>query len=264
MYIDSHAHIEGSQFDADREAMLERARAAGLKRILAIGNGEAAGEFGRALAYAEQYEWIYASTGLHPQDARLATPELYEEMSRLARHPKLLAWGEIGLDYFYESSAREVQQRVFTEQMELARAASKPLIIHCRASKNGTDAWDDALRLLGEHWRSSGLGGILHCFTGTLEHARQALDLGFMLSFAGNISYPSAVNIREAAAFVPLERFLIETDCPYLAPVPHRGQRNEPAYVLETAKVLGAQRGLDGEQAGEQAAENFERFFHLS
>jgi TatD DNase family protein len=264
MYIDSHAHIEGKVFDADREAMLARARAAGLKWLLAIGNGEAAGSYGRALEYAGKYEWIYASTGLHPQDARLASPEVYDEMARLAQNKRLLAWGEIGLDYFYEKSGREVQRRVFVEQMELARAAGKPIIIHCRPSDKSTDAWDEALELIEEHWRPTGLGGILHCFTGGLTHARRALDLGFLLSFAGNISYPSAGNIREAAGYVPRESFLIETDCPYLAPIPHRGQRNEPAYVVETARVAGAQRGCTGEEAGRQAVENFERFFGLA
>ena len=150
-----------------------------------------------------------------------------------------------------------MQQRVFVQQMEMARAVRReglPIIIHNRPSDNSENAWEDLFRLLREHWASSGLAGVLHCFTGTVEHARAALDLGFMLSFAGNITYPKAQNIRDAAAMAPLDRIFIETDSPYLAPVPHRGKRNEPAFVVETARQIGELRGLSREDIGRQTA----------
>jgi len=263
MFIDSHAHIDGTQFASDREAMLERARAAGVYRLLAIGNGDGPGTLDCAIPYADKYEWIYASTGIHPHEAKLADQAAYDALERIARHPKVIAWGEIGLDYWYDHSPRDVQQEVFIHQMEQAHAAHKPIIIHCRPSANGEDAWDDCLRLLRERWAPTGLGGILHCFTGSIDHARAALDIGFVISFAGNISYPKAQNIRDAAAMVPADRFFVETDCPYLAPIPHRGKRNEPAYVVEIACQIGVLRGISGEEAGLLAAQNFERFFNL-
>jgi len=263
MYVDSHAHIEGRQFAGDRPEMLARARQAGLVGLLAIGNGDGPANVECAIPYAEQHDWIWASIGLHPHEARLATPEAYDKMVRLARHPRVIAWGEIGLDYFYLHSPRDVQQRVFVEQLQLASAAGKPIIIHCRPSDNTHDAWDDLLRLLAEHWAANGPGGILHCFTGQPEHAQAALELGFMISLAGNITYPKAQNIRETAAEVPADRFLIETDSPYLAPVPHRGKRNEPAYVVEVAAAIAELRGIEPMQAATLATRNFFRFFRL-
>jgi TatD DNase family protein len=265
MFIDSHAHIEGSQFAQDRDAMLVRAREAGLTALLAIGNGDGpgTGTLDCAVKFADQHDWIYATTGIHPHEAKLATQADYDEMQQLARHPKLLAWGEIGLDYWYEHSPRDVQRRVFVEQMEMAAAANKPIIIHCRPSQNGQDAWEDCLRLLREHWQPTGLQGVMHCFTGELDHAKASLDLGFNLSFAGNLTYPKAQNIRDAASMVPADRFFIETDCPYLAPVPFRGKRNEPAFVTETAGAIGKLRGMSREEVGAQTAENFRTFFRL-
>ena len=216
--IDSHAHVDVSEFDADREEMLARARAAGVRTILAIGGGPDALE--SSLPFAEMYDWIYAAAGIHPHEAQLATPAHYETLSQMAEHPRFLAWGEIGIDYHYDHSPRDVQQRVFVDQLKLARAAKLPVILHCR------EAWPDCLALLEEHWRSSGLGGIFHCFTGTVEEARRGIDMGFLVSFAGNVTYPMAQNLREAAREVPLESLLIETDCPFLAPQPYRGRRN--------------------------------------
>src|SRR5215475_15776111 len=257
MYIDSHAHLEGHKFDSDRSEMLARARAAGLERILAIGSGTGPGTYDCALKVAEQHDWIFASTGLHPHEANVATAADYEEMSRLARHPKIIAWGEIGLDYFYDHSPREVQKEVFRRQMEQARAAKLPIIIHCRPSNNSENAWDDTIQMLRNHWASSGLGGILHCFTGEWKHARAALDMGFYISFAGNVSFPKAENIRATAKQVPVDRMLIETDSPFLAPVPHRGKRNEPAYVVNTAEAIGQLRGMRKEEIGLRTAQNF-------
>ena len=206
---------------------------------------------------------IFATIGIHPHEAALAQERHYGEMEKRARDPRVIAWGEIGLDYFYDHSPRAVQQTVFVRQMELARAAKLPIVIHNRPSDNSENAWEDLFRLLREHWQSSGLGGILHCFTGTLQHARAGLDLGFMISFAGNVSYPKAISIREAAAQIPFAHMLIETDSPYLAPVPHRGKRNEPAFVAETARHIGALRGISAEEVGAATTENFYRFFGL-
>jgi len=261
MYIDSHAHLEGNKFDSDRDEMLARAREAGLKRILAIGSGEGPGTYDCALRIAEQHDWIFASTGLHPHEARVATDADYAEMARLAGHPKLIAWGEIGLDYFYDHSPREVQKEVFRRQMALAAEAELPIIIHCRPSNNSENAWDDCLQMLGDYWARTGLLGILHCFTGEWKHAEAALALGFYISFAGNVSYPKAENIRQSAKQVPADRMLIETDSPYLAPVPHRGKRNEPGFVVNTAEAIARLRGVSKEEIGRQTTENFYRLF---
>jgi TatD DNase family protein len=264
VFVDSHAHLDGERFDADREEVLARAREAGVVNILAVGTGDGPGTLDCAVKLAEQHECIYATIGIHPHEAKLATGKDFDELERLAKRSKVIAWGEIGLDYFYDHSPREVQKQVFIKQCELARAAKLPVVIHCRPSQGSEDAWDDCLRVLQEKWASHGLGGIMHCFTGTWEQAKRALDLGFMISFAGNITFPKAQQIREAAKGVPLDRMLIETDSPFLAPVPYRGKRNEPAFVKESARQLGELRGCSMEEVGRQTAENFYRFFSLS
>ncbi len=266
MYTDSHCHPENKRFDSDRHDVFERARAAGVTTILAIGNGDGpgTGTFDCAIKLAERYEAVYATVGIHPHEAALTKAEDFDELVTLSRHPRVIAWGEVGLDYYYDHSPREVQQRVFLQQMELAKAARLPIVIHCRPSDNSTNAWDDMLRLLRENWATSGLGGVMHCFGGTVEQARASLDLGFMISFAGNITYPKAQNIRDAAIVVHLDRMLIETDSPYLAPVPHRGKRNEPAFVTEVARQISQLRGLSPEEIGQQTTENFRQFFRIS
>lgn len=263
MFVDSHAHLEGKQYDVDREQVIARAREAGVRTILAIGNGETPEELGCAVKLAEKYQGIYATTGIHPHEAEKATDAMFDEMARLAKNKKVLAWGEIGLDYFYDHSPREVQQKVFLKQMEMAKAAKLPIIIHCRPSQESQNAWDDCLSLIEQYWATSGLGGILHCFTGNWPHAKRALDMGFMISFAGNVTFPKAQPIRDAAEEVPLDRMFIETDSPFLAPVPHRGKRNEPAFVKETARQIGEIRGISGEDVGLQTTANFDRFFSL-
>jgi len=255
--VDSHAHIDFPQFADDREAVLERARAAGVSALLAIGTGPGPEKLDSALPYADQYDWIYASIGIHPHEAKQVTPQHLEELAKLAKHPKVIAWGEIGLDYFYDYSPRDIQHRVFCDQMALARDAKLPIIIHCR------DAWPDCLALIEEVWRPTGIGGILHCFTGTIEEARRGLDAGFMISFAGNSTYPKTQHLRDVAREVPLDRILIETDSPYLAPQPYRGKRNEPAYVAEVARTLANVRNLSPEEFAASTAENFRRFFQL-
>lgn len=263
MFIDSHAHLEMEQFNADREQMILRAQEAGIEKIVAIGSGTGPGSLDCGILLAEQFEFIYATIGIHPHEAKLANDADFRKLEQLAKRPKVIAWGEIGLDYFYDHSPRELQQQVFLKQMELARAARLPIVIHCRPSDQSENAWDDCLLLMEQHWGSSGLGGILHCFTGSWTHARRALDLGFMISFAGNITFPKAQPIRDAAKEVPLERILIETDSPFLAPVPYRGKRNEPAFVKEVARQLGEIRGLSTEEAGRQTTANFCNFFKL-
>ena len=263
LFVDSHAHLDGKQFAADRDAVIARAREAGVETIVAIGNGDGPEDCDCAIRLAEQYEFIYATLGIHPHEAALATDSAYEKMREWAKHPRVIAWGEIGLDYFYDHSPRDVQKQVFVRQMELAKEAKLPIVIHCRPSNNGEDAWKDGLGLIRDRWSANGLGGILHCFTGTWAHAKRAVDMGFMISFAGNVTFPKAQTIRDAAKQVPLERMLIETDCPYLAPVPNRGKRNEPAFVLETARQLGELRGLSTEEIGAQTTQNFREFFSL-
>jgi TatD DNase family protein len=264
MFVDSHAHLDGKQFDSDREQVIARAREAGVRTMVAIGNGDGPPNLDAGIQLAEKYPFMYATIGIHPHEARLADDAAYETMERLARHPKVIAWGEIGLDYYYDHSPRETQKMVFSRQMELAAAANLPIVVHCRPSDGSDDAWKNCLGLVQNQWAAKGIGGILHCFTGTWPQAKQALDMGFMISFAGNLTFPKAQQIRDAALEVPLDRMLIETDAPYLAPVPHRGKRNEPAFVKETARRLGELRGLSMEDVGEQTTQNFYNFFKLT
>src|SRR6202521_5313447 len=256
--IDSHAHIDFPQFAEDREAMLARARTAGVTTLLAIGSGPGPEKLDAALPFAEQHDWIYATVGTHPHEAKELTTAHLDRLAQLAQHPRVIGYGEIGLDYFYDHSPRDRQQRVFREQMELAAKAKLPIIIHCR------DAWADCMDSLEQNWRPTGLGGILHCFTSTLEDAKRGLDMGFLISFAGNSTYPKAQNLRDVAKELPLEKLLIETDSPYLAPQAYRGKRNEPAYVAEVARTLASVRDLPAEEFAARTAGNFRRFFQLS
>src|SRR5437764_13226479 len=263
MLVDSHAHLEGPKFDVDRIEMLERARAAGVVNILAIGSGTGPGTLDCAIRIAEQHDWIYASIGIHPHEAKLAMESDYTQLEALARHPRVIGFGEIGLDYYYDHSPREVQQQVFVRQMEIASIATLPISINCRPSENSENAWEDTLRLIREHWASSGLGGVLHCFTGEQKHAKAALDMGFLISFSGNVTFPKAENIRDVARTIPEDRMFIETDSPFLAPVPYRGKRNEPAFVAKTAEKIAELRGKASEEVGNFTAQNFFRFFGL-
>jgi len=255
--IDSHAHLDFPDFDADRDAVLARARETGISTILSIGSAAGPDKLDAAIPFAEQHSWIYATVGVHPQEAHLATPRHLQQAEALAGHPRVLAWGEIGLDYHYEYSPRDVQQRIFHEQLAMARRVRRPVIIHCR------EAWPDCLAILEADWRSSGLGGIFHCFSGTLEDARRGLDMGFRVSFAGNLTYPKSQPLREVAAALPLDSLLIETDSPFLSPQGRRGKRNEPCYVQEVARTLATVRHLPAEDVARQTAENFRALFRL-
>ena len=258
MLLDSHAHLDDADFDADREAVIERARDAGLKYLLLAGGGTGPDHLDSPLPIAERYEWMYASVGVHPHEARHFTDAHADRIVELARNPKVLAIGEIGLDYHYDHSPREVQKQVLIRQMELARELRLPILIHCR------EAWGDLGEIVNVHWRSSGLGGILHCFSGSREDAFTFMDWGFLISFAGNLTFKKAEELRGVARAVPLERLLTETDSPYLAPAPHRGRRNEPAYVREVIGELSKLRDLAEEEMGALVVGNFEQFFRLA
>lgn len=258
MFIDSHAHLESSDFDQDRAAMLERARLAQVERILAIGSGAGTAALDGAVKLAEEFPHLDASIGIHPHEAKLATSEDFDRLKKLASHPKIVAWGEIGLDFHYDHSPREVQKSVFIQQLVLAREARLPVIIHTR------EAEAETLQILKQYWSSNELGGILHCFSGTLEMAEECIKIGFMVSFSGMLTFPKAQDIRDVAKKIPLERLLIETDSPFLAPIPYRGRRNEPAYVVETARSLAQLKALSLEAVGEITAGNYRRFFKLN
>jgi TatD DNase family protein len=246
--------LDDSAFDADREAVIDRARAAGLRYLLVAGGGTGPDHLDSPLAVADRYDWVYASVGVHPHEARHFTDSHAATILQLARNPKAVALGEIGLDYYYDHSPRDVQQRVLIRQMELARELRLPIIIHCR------EAWADLHQTTQTHWQSAGLGGILHCFSGSLDDARKFLDWDFLISFAGNLTFPKAADLREVAREIPLDRLLIETDCPYLAPAPYRGKRNEPAYVRAVAHELARLRNLTEEEIGQQVLQNFKKF----
>lgn len=256
-FVDSHCHLDDSDFDADRDSVIERARAAGLKYLVTIGCGKGPDDLDVGIPIAARHEWIYTTAGIHPHEAARAEERHFEKLQLTASKPKVIAVGEIGLDYHYDHSPREIQKQVLIRQLEIARAVKLPIVIHCR------DAWADLGEIVRVHWRSSGLGGILHCFTGRREEAFRFLDWGFLISFAGTVTFKKAEDLRDAARSIPLDRLLTETDSPYLAPVPQRGKRNEPAFVIEVTRALAALRNVSSEEMGAQAIANFERFFHL-
>ncbi len=267
MLVDSHAHLDSERYAEDREAMLLRARAAGVDTILAVGIGDGPATMHRALELSREtasnpdMPRIVVSAGIHPHEAALADHAALARLNALAGEPEMIAVGEIGLDYFYDHSPRDVQARAFIAQMEIAAAHKLPILIHCRASADSANAWDDALNLLEEHWRPTGLGGVLHCFAGEARHAEKAMEMGFLVSFAGNITFPKAQPIRDVAATIPADRLLVETDAPFLAPAPHRGKRNEPAMVKAVAEKLAEVRGVDYENMALTTTENFYRLF---
>ena len=251
MLIDSHCHLDHEQFSADREAVIDRAIEAGVDRMLAIGTGDGPPDLEAGIRLADRHAAIYATVGVHPHEASKATAETYRGLADLLRHPKVLALGEIGLDYHYDFSPRDIQRGVFVEQMRIAADARKPIVIHTR------EAWDDTLALIERHWSPKGLPGIMHCFSGGPAEAERCLALGFCLSFGGIVTFPKSLELQEVARRVPADRMLVETDAPYLAPVPKRGKRNEPAFVVETARKLAALRGETLESLAAATTENF-------
>jgi TatD DNase family protein len=258
MFIDSHAHLDAPAFDADRAEVLRRAVDGGVKLILNIGAGYIQDSpLEKAVTLADQYEFIYLAFGFHPHDARLYNQEWEEKLIRLAEHPKVIAWGEIGLDYHYDHSPREVQRAVFRRQLQLARQRRLPVIIHTR------EAEPDTLAILRDEWQASKLSGILHCFTGTLEMAEWCMAMGFYVSFSGILTFKNAAELRAVARQIPLARLLIETDCPLLAPMPYRGKRNEPLYVQHVARQLADLRQLGEAEIGRITSANFRTLFKL-
>ena len=256
MLIDSHCHLDGERFGADRDAVLDAAREAGVGLFLTIGTGDGPPQLDCAVRLADTYEDVYATIGVHPHDAAKFTEGTVGELRDLAAHQKVLAVGEIGLDYHYDFSPRETQKRVFVEQMALAAELELPIVIHTR------EAWPDTLDMLREHWAPTGLGGILHCFTGEREHAEAGLAMGFHVSFSGVLTFGRSESLRETAAALPLDRLLVETDSPYLTPAPHRKiRRNEPRFVVETARKLAEVRGVSLEEVAEATSKNFRALF---
>ncbi len=252
MVSDAHAHLDMNQFDPDREEVIQRARKAGLKWIInvcMIGDGA-----DQALALVEQYEFMRAVAGCHPHDAKSFTEKDLGRLEELAGHPKVVGIGEIGLDFFRDHSPRDKQREVFAAQLDLARWLSLPVIIHDR------EAHRESLDLIRE---SRVEKGMFHCFSGDAAMAEEVLDMGFYVSLPGSVTFKNAAIAQEVAAYVPLDRLLVETDCPFIAPAPHRGKRNEPAFVVETAKAVARIKGLDYEEVAARTTANLEKLFGL-
>jgi TatD DNase family protein len=258
MFIDSHAHIDGPEFDADRDQIIERARAAGVSVILNVGTGDPhAGVFERAVQVGKKYGSVYTAIGTHPHDARFYDDRAEEKIKTLVQDEHVLAWGEIGLDFHYDNSPRDVQVEVFKRQLRAARECDLPVVIHTREAESET------IEILKSEYQGAERRGVFHCFSGSMELAHRAIELGFMISFSGIVTFKKADELREVAKQVPLERLLIETDCPYLTPIPYRGKRNEPAYVVEVARCLAGIHGVDCEEIGRLTSENFTSFFRI-
>ncbi len=258
MFIDSHCHIDGEQFDEDRDAVVARAREAGVVAMLNIGTGDPrTDDFRRAVAVAEKYENVYAAVGVHPHDAKLYDDAAEEHLIELAKNENVIAWGEIGLDYYYDHSPRDVQRDVFRRQIRTARGLDLPIIIHSR------DADDETVKILTDECSYDGFRGIMHCFGGTPEMAEGLMKIGFLISFAGNVTFKKADNLRDAARVVPLDKLLIETDCPFLTPVPFRGKRNEPGFVAHTAQFLADFYGVSVETLATSTTSNFVGIFGI-
>ncbi len=254
--VDSHCHLDDAQFAEDRSAVIERAEAAGVGCMLAIGTGNGPPDLEAAVRLADEWNSIYATVGVHPNDVAKIDDHTLKDLERLLEHPKVKAIGEIGLDYHW-GVPKELQLPVFIQQLAIASAARMPVVIHTR------DAWRDTLDVLRAEWAATGLPCVMHCFTGSAQEARECLDLGFYLAFGGVTTFPKAASIREAAQITPIDRLLIETDSPYLAPVPHRGKRNEPAFVAYTARLIAEVRGTSPEELAQETTRNFLQLFRI-
>ena len=273
MLIDSHAHLDSERYADDRAAMLARAWEAGIGAILAIGIGEQATgmdgalgvcrEFNPQSAQGAKFPRLYASAGVYPHNTPETDDAVLAKLDSLLAEPEVIACGEIGLDYYHEGAPHPVQRAGLIKQLEIAAARKRPILIHCRGTDESTDAWDDLLLVLEEHWRSTGLGGVMHCFGAGWEQARRSLDLGFLISFAGNLTYPKAQPLRDVAARIPMDGILVETDAPWLAPAPDRGKRNEPAFVARTAHTLAGLLQVSDEEIAAATTKNFCRLFRL-
>jgi TatD DNase family protein len=254
MFIDSHAHIDGTEFDVDRDEVITRAHAAGVSTILNVGTGNPHTDaLDRAVELGKVQESIYTAIGTHPHDARHYDAAAEAKIKNLINNDHVVAWGEIGLDFHYDNSPRDVQVDVFKRRLLAARECDLPVVIHTR------EAEAETIDIL----QSTECRGVFHCFSGSMELAQKAIEIGFMISFSGIVTFKKADELREIAKQVPLDRLLIETDCPYLTPIPYRGKRNEPAYVVEVARCLAALHAVDLEEMGRITTENFNRFFEI-
>ena len=273
MLIDSHAHLDSPRYSNDRPAMLARAAEAGVGVVLSIGIGEGPAEMHRALDLCREFNaqraagaalpQLYASAGVYPHNTGAIDDAVLARLDQLLAKPEVIACGEIGLDYFHDGASRETQHAGFIRQLEVAAARKRPILIHCRGTNETADAWDDIFLALDEHWRHTGLGGVMHCFGAGWEQARRSLDMGFLVSFAGNLTYPKAQPLRDVAARLPLDGVLVETDAPWLAPAAQRGQRNEPAFVAQTAQTLADLLHIPTANLAAATTQNFFRLFHL-
>lgn len=260
MWFDSHAHLTAPEFDGDRDEVIARARAAGLSGFLAIGAGWGIDANEAAVALAAREPDVWAAVGVHPHDAKQLDDAARARIAAWLDHERVVAVGECGLDYYYDHSPRDVQRAVFAEHVAWARARRMPVSIHVRGRDPG--AWEELLDV----WRAEGGGdvaGVLHCYTGSLDFARRALDARLDVSFSGIATFRNAAEVREVAAALPLDRILVETDCPLLAPVPHRGRRNEPAHLVHVGEAIAAARGISVEELARATTANARRLFGL-
>jgi len=254
--IDTHAHLDDSSFDSDREVLIKRAFDSGLGYIISIGSDIPSSR--RTIDLVQQYNNIYATVGLHPHEAKKWDSKTYEELKKLSQSSrKVVAVGEMGLDYHYDDSPRDVQQEAFRQEIRLSREIGLPIVVHTR------EAEEDTMMILTEE-KASEVGGVMHCFSSSRELALRCLDMGFYISLAGIVTFPKAVELQKLVAELPLDRILVETDCPYLAPVPHRGKRNEPAYVRHTAEKVAQLKGLTLAEIAKVTSENTKRLFRIS
>jgi TatD DNase family protein len=250
--VDSHAHLDNPRFDSDRDALLQRAWDVGVRKILTIGNGNGPDQMGCGIPVAEDHDWIYTSVGVHPHDASKVEERHYSEMEQLSKHRKVIAIGETGLDYHYDNSPRDVQREVFRRQLRVANKLGSPVIVHTR---NADEDTEEIFK------QEKPRRGVLHCFTSADRLADFALSMDFYISFSGIVTFPNAKALAEIARRVPVNRILVETDCPYLAPVPHRGKRNEPCFVADTTRFIAALRGIGPDEFAAEALANFDRLF---
>ncbi len=269
LLIDSHVHLDSPRYSEDREAMLRRAWETGVGTVLAIGIGEQATGMDGALAVCREFNGqpglpkLYASAGVYPHNTHEIDDSVLAKLDSLLADPEVIACGEIGLDYYHEGAAHDVQREGLIRQLEIAAKRKRPILIHCRPKEGTSYAWDDLFEILDARWRPTGLGGVMHCFGGNYEQAARSLDLGFLISFAGNLTYPKAQPLRDVAVKLPLDALLVETDAPWLAPAPNRGKRNEPAWVTRTAETLAELKGAEAQEIAAATTKNFNRLFDV-
>ncbi len=253
MFIDSHAHIQLDRFDSDRSVVIERAKNSQVSIILVVGFDISTSHL--AVELADRYDHIYATVGLHPHDAKRFTPQTLREIALLAEHPKVVALGEMGLDYHRNLSPKSVQKRVFEEQLDLATQLDLPIVVHNR------NAFDDILSILENH--SQLTGGVLHCFSENTKSMDRVIDVGFHIGIGGPITYKKSQDLKQVVKVMPADSFLIETDCPWLAPQLRRGKRNEPAYITEIATKIAELRQVTIESVGQTSSQNFRKLFSI-